>query len=201
MTTPPVFGVDIGGSGIKGAPVDVELGALTQPRHKVLTPHPARPEAVAAAVREVVQHFEHEGPVGLTFPGVVVDGHTRTAANVDQSWLGLDAEKLFQEVLDGPAVVLNDADAAGLAEMAHGAAAVRAARCWCSPSAPASAAPSSWTVPWCPTPSWATWSCAARTRSGGPRPRPRTATSSAGPSGRSGWTSTWTWWSGSSHRG
>ncbi|TQF03609.1 ROK family protein [Kitasatospora acidiphila] len=121
MTTPPVFGVDIGGSGIKGAPVDVELGALTQPRHKVLTPHPARPEAVAVAVREVVEHFAHEGPVGLTFPGVVVDGHTRTAANVDQSWLGLDAEKLFREVLDGPAVVLNDADAAGLAEMAHGA--------------------------------------------------------------------------------
>ncbi|MCC9310273.1 ROK family protein [Kitasatospora sp. RB6PN24] len=119
--TPSVFGVDIGGSGIKGAPVDVELGALAQPRYKVPTPQPAKPEAVAAAVREVVEHFEHEGPVGLTFPGVVVDGHTRTAANVDRSWLGLDAGTLFREALGTPAVLLNDADAAGLAEMAHGA--------------------------------------------------------------------------------
>jgi polyphosphate glucokinase len=116
-----VFGVDIGGSGIKGAPVDVRLGALAQPRYKVLTPRPARPEAVAEAVREVVEHFAHQGPVGLTFPGVVVDGHTRTAANVDQSWLGLDAEALFCDTIGCPAVLLNDADAAGLAEMAHGA--------------------------------------------------------------------------------
>ncbi|MFE9425357.1 polyphosphate--glucose phosphotransferase [Kitasatospora sp. NPDC006697] len=126
MTTPQgaapsVFGVDIGGSGIKGAPVDVLAGALAQPRHKVLTPHPAEPAAVAAAVREVVEHFGHRGPVGLTFPGVVVDGHTRTAANVDQGWLELDAAGLFREALDSPVVVLNDADAAGLAELTHGA--------------------------------------------------------------------------------
>ncbi|WP_441250447.1 polyphosphate--glucose phosphotransferase [Kitasatospora sp. McL0602] len=116
-----VFGVDIGGSGIKGAPVDLARGVLAQERHKVLTPHPASPEAVVAAVREVVQHFDHHGPVGLTFPGVVVGGHTRTAANVDKGWIGLDAAGLFRESLDLPAVVLNDADAAGLAEITHGA--------------------------------------------------------------------------------
>ncbi|AUG79472.1 Polyphosphate glucokinase [Kitasatospora sp. MMS16-BH015] len=116
-----VFGVDIGGSGIKGAPVDVERGALAEERYKVLTPQPASPESVVDAVREVVRHFDHRGPVGLTFPGVVVGGHTRTAANVDKGWIGQDAAGLFQDALGLPAVVLNDADAAGIAEMAHGA--------------------------------------------------------------------------------
>ena len=119
--TATVFGVDIGGSGIKGAPVDLVRGTLAQERHKVLTPRPASPEAVVAAVCEVVGHFGHQGPVGLTFPGVVVGGHTRTAANVDRNWIGLDAQGLFREALDLPATVLNDADAAGLAEITHGA--------------------------------------------------------------------------------
>ncbi|MFG2817796.1 polyphosphate--glucose phosphotransferase [Kitasatospora sp. NPDC048365] len=119
MTT--VFGVDIGGSGIKGAPVDLEAGALAQERLKVLTPHPSGPEAVAAAVQEVVRSFDHRGPVGLTFPGVVVDGRTRTAANVDKGWIGRDAAALFSDTLGLPATVLNDADAAGVAEMTHGA--------------------------------------------------------------------------------
>ncbi|MFC8451742.1 polyphosphate--glucose phosphotransferase [Kitasatospora sp. NPDC057223] len=119
--TATVFGVDIGGSGIKGAPVDLQRGTLAQERHKVLTPRPASPEAVVAAVCEVVGHFGHQGPVGLTFPGVVVGGHTRTAANVDSNWIGLDAQGLFREALDLPATVLNDADAAGLAEITHGA--------------------------------------------------------------------------------
>ncbi|GAA1254331.1 ROK family protein [Kitasatospora nipponensis] len=121
MTAPSVFGVDIGGSGIKGAPVDLARGALAEPRHKVLTPRPASPDSVLAAVREVVGHFGHQGAVGLTFPGVVVEGQTRTAANVDQGWIGLDAERLFHEALGLPTVLLNDADAAGLAEIAHGA--------------------------------------------------------------------------------
>ncbi|WP_316526511.1 polyphosphate--glucose phosphotransferase [Kitasatospora brasiliensis] len=116
-----VFGVDIGGSGIKGAPVDPARGVLTQERFKVLTPQPSDPRAVVAAVCEVVRTFDHRGPVGLTFPGVVVDGHTRTAANVDKGWVGLDAAGLFSEALGMPATVLNDADAAGLAELAHGA--------------------------------------------------------------------------------
>ncbi|MGK4582785.1 polyphosphate--glucose phosphotransferase [Kitasatospora sp. HPMI-4] len=119
MTT--VFGVDIGGSGIKGAPVDLERGELTEERYKVLTPHPASPEAVADAVCEVVRHFGHQGPVGLTFPGVVVDGRTRTAANVAKDWIGRDAQGLFRQTLGLPATVLNDADAAGLAEITYGA--------------------------------------------------------------------------------
>ncbi|MFD0259443.1 polyphosphate--glucose phosphotransferase [Kitasatospora indigofera] len=123
--TANVFGVDIGGSGIKGAPVDLGRGVLAEERHKVLTPRPASPEAVVAAVCEVVRHFGHQGPVGLTFPGVVVGGHTRTAANVDKGWIGLDAEGLFREALDLPATLLNDADAAGLAETAHGAGKAR----------------------------------------------------------------------------
>ncbi|MDH6135005.1 polyphosphate glucokinase [Kitasatospora sp. MAA4] len=121
MTALSVFGVDIGGSGIKGAPVDLERGALAEPRHKVLTPHPASPESVVAVVKEIVDHFGHRGPVGLTFPGVVVDGHTRTAANVDPGWVDLDAEGIFRETLDLPCTVLNDADAAGLAEVSYGA--------------------------------------------------------------------------------
>ncbi|MEV8098790.1 polyphosphate--glucose phosphotransferase [Kitasatospora sp. NPDC085879] len=119
MTT--VFGVDIGGSGIKGAPVDLADGRLAEERFKVLTPRPSSPNAVVEAVVEVVRHFGHQGPVGLTFPGVVVAGRTRTAANVDKDWIGMDAEGLFREALDLPATVLNDADAAGVAEVTHGA--------------------------------------------------------------------------------
>ncbi|GAA1100679.1 MULTISPECIES: polyphosphate--glucose phosphotransferase [Kitasatospora] len=119
MTT--VFGVDIGGSGIKGAPVDLAGGGLAEERFKVLTPQPSSPNAVVEAVVEVVRHFGHQGPVGLTFPGVVVRGRTRTAANVDKDWIGMDAEGLFREALDLPATVVNDADAAGIAEVTHGA--------------------------------------------------------------------------------
>ncbi|MFH8569079.1 polyphosphate--glucose phosphotransferase [Streptomyces sp. NPDC017993] len=117
-----VFGVDIGGSGIKGAPVDLERGDLAEERHKVLTPHPATPEAVADSVREVVDHFGWQGPVGATFPGVVTDGTTRTAANVDKHWIGVDAAALLTSRLGSrPVTLLNDADAAGLAEMRYGA--------------------------------------------------------------------------------
>ncbi|MEV6781918.1 polyphosphate--glucose phosphotransferase [Streptomyces sp. NPDC051098] len=117
-----VFGVDIGGSGIKGAPVDLERGDLTQERHKVLTPHPATPDAVVDGVVEVVRHFDWSGPVGVTFPGVVTSGITRTAANVDKAWIDVDAAGLLNERLGGVGVtLLNDADAAGVAEMTFGA--------------------------------------------------------------------------------
>ncbi|MET9821874.1 MULTISPECIES: polyphosphate--glucose phosphotransferase [unclassified Streptomyces] len=118
-----IFGVDIGGSGIKGAPVDLDRGDLAQERCKVLTPHPATPDGVADGVRQVVEHFGWSGPVGLTFPGVVTGGATvRTAANVDKSWVDTDARALFGERLGGLDVtVVNDADAAGVAEMHFGA--------------------------------------------------------------------------------
>ncbi|WP_302185312.1 polyphosphate--glucose phosphotransferase [Streptomyces sp. GMY02] len=116
-----VFGVDIGGSGIKGAPVDLERGDLAEPRHKVLTPHPATPEGVADGVVEVVQHFGWSGPVGITFPGVVTGSVVRTAANVDKSWIDTDAGQLLSDRLGLRVTILNDADAAGVAEMAFGA--------------------------------------------------------------------------------
>ncbi|WP_329413197.1 ROK family protein [Streptomyces sp. NBC_00704] len=118
-----IFGVDIGGSGIKGAPVDLDRGDLAQERHKVLTPQPATPEGVADGVRQVVENFGWSGPVGLTFPGVVTGGSTiRTAANVDKSWIDTDARALFGERLGGlPVTVVNDADAAGVAEVSFGA--------------------------------------------------------------------------------
>ncbi|MGW1492178.1 polyphosphate--glucose phosphotransferase [Streptomyces sp. NBC_00191] len=117
-----VFGVDIGGSGIKGAPVDLERGNLAQERHKVLTPHPSTPDAVAGGVAEVVSQFGWSGPVGITFPGVVTSGVTRTAANVDKGWVDVDAARLLGDRLGGlPVTILNDADAAGIAEMTFGA--------------------------------------------------------------------------------
>lgn len=111
-----VLGIDIGGSGIKGAPVDTETGELVQERLRIATPQPARPEGVAEVVGQIVKHFAWDGPVGVTFPGVVVDGVVLTAANVHHSWIGVDASELF-----GGATVLNDADAAGIAEMTFGA--------------------------------------------------------------------------------
>lgn len=118
-----IFGVDIGGSGIKGAPVDLDRGDLAQERFKVLTPHPATPDGVADGVRQVVENYGWTGPVGLTFPGVVTGGSTiRTAANVDKDWIDTDARALFSERLGGlPVTVVNDADAAGVAEMGFGA--------------------------------------------------------------------------------
>jgi polyphosphate glucokinase len=114
------FGVDIGGSGIKGAPVDLERGDLADERFKVLTPHPATPDAVVECVGQVVEHFGWSGPVGVTYPGVVAGGTTRSAANVDNSWIDLDAQKLLADRIGAPVALLNDADAAGMAEMAFG---------------------------------------------------------------------------------
>lgn len=114
--------MDIGGSGIKGAPVDLNRGDLAQERHKVLTPQPATPDGVAGCVVEVVRRFGWDGPVGVTFPGVVTGGVTRSAANMDKAWVGVDTAALLSSRLDGrPVTVLNDADAAGVAEMAYGA--------------------------------------------------------------------------------
>ncbi len=116
------FGIDIGGSGIKGAPVDLTTGSLAADRHRIPTPQPSTPDAVADVVAQVVAHFGWEGPVGVTFPAVVTHGITRTAANVDKSWIGTDAERLFSDAVGQAVTVVNDADAAGVAEVAFGAA-------------------------------------------------------------------------------
>jgi polyphosphate glucokinase len=118
MTT--VLGIDIGGTGIKGAPVDVEKGALVADRLRIPTPEGGAPGDVARVVAEIVAHFDTTGPVGCTFPAVVQHGIARTAANVDQSWIGTNAQDLFQEQVDRQFVVVNDADAAGIAEMHFG---------------------------------------------------------------------------------
>lgn len=120
-----VLGIDIGGTGIKGAPVDAVTGESTEERFRVETPHPATPDAVARCVGDVSSHFTWTGPVGITFPGVITRGTVRTAANMEPAWIGVNAQMLFAKVLrtaDGAAPrVLNDADAAGVAEIAHGA--------------------------------------------------------------------------------
>jgi polyphosphate glucokinase len=115
------LGIDIGGSGIKAAPVDVDTGKLLAERQKIDTPRPAVPDAVAGVVGELVEAFSWSGPVGITFPGVVTDGVTRSAANLDPAWIGLDTAALLGRAAGQPVRVLNDADAAGVAEMTFGA--------------------------------------------------------------------------------
>ncbi|MFB7716845.1 MULTISPECIES: polyphosphate--glucose phosphotransferase [unclassified Nocardia] len=117
------FGIDIGGSGVKGAEVDLATGELVRERIKVPTPQPSTPNAVAEAVAKVVAQSGWDGPVGITMPSVIIGGVVRTAANIDKSWIGTDARSLFSLALGGREVtVLNDADAAGLAEDRYGAA-------------------------------------------------------------------------------
>lgn len=120
-----VLGIDIGGSGIKGAPVDLDRGELGADRHRIETPGRATPQSVAEIVAEVAARFGDEvgedSPVGVTVPAVVHHGVTKSAANIDDSWIDTDADALFTEVLGRPVVVMNDADAAGQAEMHYGA--------------------------------------------------------------------------------
>lgn len=115
------LGIDIGGSGIKGAIVDLETGELVSERHRIETPQPSVPAAVAAVVKQLVGHFGWQGVVGCTFPAIVRHGVTMTAANVDKSWIGAHAEELFAAATGLPVRLLNDADAAGVAEMTYGA--------------------------------------------------------------------------------
>jgi polyphosphate glucokinase len=116
-----VLGIDIGGSGIKGALVDVNQGVLASERYRVPTPQPSLPGAVGDAVAEVVKQLGWRGPIGCTFPAVIRDGVAYSAANVDPSWIGTDGRKLLQQKTGCPVVLLNDADAAGIAEMEFGA--------------------------------------------------------------------------------
>ncbi len=116
-----LLGIDIGGTGIKGAPVDVGTGQLVGERFRLETPQPAVPNAVADVVEKVAAHFNYQGPTGVAFPAVVKHGVTYTAANVDRSWIGTNAGELFSRHVGGPVTVVNDADAAGIAEIRFGA--------------------------------------------------------------------------------
>ena len=120
------LGIDIGGSGIKGGPVDLDSGALIRKRVRIETPRPSHPEAVAGTIRRLVAAFpEATGRIGCAFPAIILSGRVNSAANVDDSWIGTDADRLFSETCGRPVVVINDADAAGLAEARVGAAAGR----------------------------------------------------------------------------
>lgn len=116
-----ILGVDIGGSGIKGAIVDTETGELVTERHRIPTPQPATPAAVADTVAELVKHFQWQGPIGCGFPATVVHGVAKTASNIDKTWIETDAATLFSEATQNPCFVVNDADAAGMAEFSFGA--------------------------------------------------------------------------------
>jgi polyphosphate glucokinase len=118
-----ILGVDIGGTGIKAAPVDTETGTLIAERIKITTPRPADPGPVADIVAELVQKFSWTGRVGVAFPGVILNGVTRTAANLGKAWIGLDARALFGKATGLGVSMVNDADAAGVAEMKFGAGA------------------------------------------------------------------------------
>jgi len=117
----PAVGIDIGGSGIKGAPVDLGAGAFAAERVRIPTPQPATPDAVAETVVKVLDQLGVPGAVGLTLPAVVRHGIVETAANIDHEWIGTDAVKLFSNATGRAVGVVNDADAAGLAEMRYGA--------------------------------------------------------------------------------
>lgn len=117
------FGIDFGGTGIKGAPVDPRTGELVGDRVRIQTPEPSTPDAVAQVFIELLEQFPTaSGPVGVTVPGVVRHGVVRSAANIDKSWIGTDADRLFSTATGRDVHVVNDADAAGLAEARYGAA-------------------------------------------------------------------------------
>ena len=121
------IGVDVGGSGIKAALVDLDTGELVSPRHRVPTPQPSAPAAVIASIARMVRKIEHEVifgsevPVGIGFPAIVIGGVTKSAANVDPGWVDFDADRATERVLHRPVHLVNDADAAGVAEMRFGA--------------------------------------------------------------------------------
>ncbi len=116
-----ILGIDIGGSGIKGAPIETRTGAFLADRHRIATPEGAKPVDVAKVVKKLARHFAWQGAIGCCFPASIQHGVARTAANVDKTWIGTNIEQLFAAATGCPVRVLNDADAAGLAEMRFGA--------------------------------------------------------------------------------
>ncbi len=118
------FGIDIGGSGMKAAIVDLSTGELASDRYRIDTPQPATPDAMAEVLCELIAHHEWSGPLGVAFPAVVRRGVVGSAANIDTSWIDVDADALFTEVSGCDVHMLNDADAAGIAEMRFGVGAL-----------------------------------------------------------------------------
>jgi len=116
-----ILGIDIGGTGIKGAPVETETGTMLDERYRLLTPKGAKPASVAQVVNELALHFDWQGPIGCGFPAVIRNGVAESAANIDSKWIGTNVAELFSDITHCPVYVVNDADAAGLAEVTFGA--------------------------------------------------------------------------------
>lgn len=121
MSKGSVLGIDVGGSGIKGAIVDVHTGELLSERYRIDTPNPSKPASVAKAFATVVNHFKWKKAIGVGFPAIIKEGHAMTAANIDKTWIGTNAKRIFSEATNCPVAICNDADVAGLAEMTFGA--------------------------------------------------------------------------------
>jgi len=115
------LGVDVGGTGVKAAPVETTTGEMNSERQRIPTPQPSTPKAVLKVVRRLVKQFEWNGPIGVGVPAVVRDGVTLTAANIHKSWIGTNVRDMLAEATGCPVTVINDADAAGIAEMTFGA--------------------------------------------------------------------------------
>lgn len=124
METRIAFGIDIGGSGIKGAPVDLDIGEFAEERTRIPTPAPSTPEAVVEVLSELVDGYDlpDDAPIGIAFPAPINHGVVRSIANLDESWAGVDLPALLRRATGRHAVAVNDADAAGIAEVRHGAA-------------------------------------------------------------------------------
>ncbi|MEQ8472377.1 MAG: ROK family protein [Marinoscillum sp.] len=116
-----VLGIDIGGTGIKGAIVDTKKGELITERHRISTPHPATPEAIIETVIQLIDQLNWSGPIGCGFPAAVSHGVVKTASNIDKSWIGMNAAKEIKKATNCPTYLVNDVDAAGTAEMKFGA--------------------------------------------------------------------------------
>jgi polyphosphate glucokinase len=116
-----ILGIDVGGSGIKGAPIDITTGELTAERYRIKTPRGAEPEPVAETVTKIASYFDWKGPVGIGFPAPIKGGVAMMAANISEKWVGINADELFSKATGCPCTTINDADAAGLAEIAFGA--------------------------------------------------------------------------------
>ncbi len=116
-----ILGIDVGGSGIKGAPVDIATGELTADRLRIKTPKGAEPGPVADVVAEIAKSFNWSGPIGIGFPAPIKTGIAMMAANISEKWVGTNADELFTKTTGCPSTTVNDADAAGLAEMEFGA--------------------------------------------------------------------------------
>ncbi|MBI5946381.1 MAG: ROK family protein [Chloroflexi bacterium] len=116
-----ILGIDVGGSGIKGAPVDIKTGELLEERIRIKTPKQGEPEPIAEVARQIAQSFNWKGPIGIGFPAPIKGGVTMMAANVSEKWVGMNADALFSMITGCECTLINDADAAGLAEMTFGA--------------------------------------------------------------------------------